>query len=308
MYKDYYKTLGVEKSATTDEIKKAYRQLARKYHPDKNPGNKAAEEKFKEINEANEVLSNPEKRKKYDQFGSEWKQYQEKGGGEGHFDWSKYGAGGGRGAPSGETIFGDPFGGGESRDFFEMLFGERFGAGGGRRGGASKGEDLSGEATISLEEAYHGSNRLIRMDGETLKIRIGPGIRDQQTLRLAGKGRPGIRGGPNGDFYLTVRISEDPEFQRKGSDLYCEIPVELTTAVLGGKAKVKTLKGAVKVDIPKGTSSGKVFRLKGLGMPHYGEKNRFGDLFAKVSIQVPESLTKEELELFKKLADIRKPG
>jgi curved DNA-binding protein len=305
MYKDYYKTLGVEKSATTEEIKKAYRHLARKFHPDKNPGNKAAEEKFKEINEANEVLSSPEKRKKYDQFGADWKRYQETGAGEENFDWSKYEAGGGRGRPPGGERFRGPFGGQDTRDLFEILFGERFGGAGGRRGAPVKGEDYSAEAVISLEEAYDGTNRLITMGGETLKIKIEPGIRDQQVLRLAGKGGAGMNGGPKGDFYLTVRISEHAVYERRGDDLFCEIPVDLTVAVLGGKAEVKTLKGAVKVDIPNETSSGKSFRLKGLGMPHYGVKNKFGDLFAKVSIQVPKNLTTEELELFRKFADLR---
>ena len=301
MYKDYYKILGVERSASTEEIKKAYRHLARKFHPDKNPGNKTSEEQFKEINEANEVLSNPEKRKKYDQFGAEWKQYQERGAGDGSFDWSKYDAGRRQGGES----FGGSFGDQESRDLFEILFGERFAGGGGTRSGPAKGDDYSGETAIPLPEAYNGSDRLIKMGGETLRIKIGPGIKDQQVLRLAGKGGPGRNGGPRGDFYLTVRVSKHPDFERKGDDLYCDIPVDVTVAVLGGKAEVNTFKGTVKVDIPAGTSSGKTLRLKGLGMPHYGEKNKFGDLFARVTIRVPAKLNKEELELFKRFADLR---
>jgi curved DNA-binding protein len=306
-YKDYYKVLGVSKTATPEEIKKAYRKLALKYHPDKTRGDKAAEEKFKDINEANEVLSDLEKRKKYDQFGEDWKQYQEAGAQPGGFDWSKYAGGrGGRTQQMSREEFDSMFADEGVGDLFELLFGQRGGQRRGRRSVAINGEDLNAATTVSLEEAYSGSTRLIRLDGQTIKVTIKPGITDGQVLRIAGKGEPGIGGGSSGDLYLTIRIMTHPEFLRTGNDLYIDLPVELYAAVLGGKAQVKTLKGTVKVDIPKETPNGKVLRLRGLGMPIYGRKNEFGNLFVKVVIQIPEHLSEHEIDLFRKLAALRK--
>lgn len=305
-FKDYYKVLGVPRTATPEEIRKAYRKLALKYHPDKTKGDKTAEEKFKDVNEANEVLSDPEKRKKYDQFGEDWKHYQESGGQPGGFDWSKYAGGSGaRGRQATREDFDAMFGEGGIGDLFEMLFGQRGGTRRTRRSTGIKGEDLNAETTISLEEAYGGSTRLIKLDGQTIRIAIKPGITDGQVLRIAGKGGAGYGGGAGGDLYLTVRILPQPEFERKGNDLHIDIPVALYTAVLGGKTQVKTLKGTVKVDIPAGTPNGTVLRLRGLGMPVYGRKNEFGNLFVKVVIQIPEHLTAQETELFRKLAALR---
>jgi curved DNA-binding protein len=306
-YKDYYSILGVAKEATTDEIKTAYRKLALRYHPDKTKGDKAANEKFVEINEANQVLSDPEKRKKYDQFGADWKRYEEAGAQQGGFDWSKYagGAGGSQKQRMSAEDFESMFGSGEDVDLFELLFGARGGRRRATRTAAFKGEDLNAETTVSLEEAYHGSTRLIRLAGQTISVRIPPGIADEQVLRIAGKGMDGINGGP-GDLYLIVKIAPHPEFHRKGNDLYRDVPVELYTAMLGGKALIKTPKGAVKVDIPKETPNHKVLRLRGLGMPVFGAKNTFGDLFVTVDIQLPDHLTPEETELFGKLAALRK--
>jgi curved DNA-binding protein len=305
--KDYYGILGVAKEATADEIRKAYRRLAVEYHPDKTKGDTAANEKFKEINEANQVLRDPEKRKKYDRFGADWKQYEEAGEQPGGFDWSKYASGGGSQKQRRSTDeFASMFDGGDDIDLFELLFGVR---GGGRQGGKRavfKGDNLDTETTLSLEEAYHGSARLIRLDGRTIRITIPPGIANEQVLRIAGKGMAGINGGPKGDLYLKVKIAPHPEFNRKGDDLYREFPVELYTALLGGKALVKTLKGAVKVDIPKETPNHKVLRLRGLGMPVSGVKNSFGNLFVTVDIRLPDRLTPEEVDLLGKLAAIRK--
>ena len=307
IYKDYYKELGVGKTATSAEIKKAYRTLANKYHPDKTKGDKAAEEKFKDINEANEVLSDPVKRKKYDQFGADWKHYEEAGAQPGGFDWSKYAAGG-RGQTYRTTMnesdgmFTDE----GVNDLFEMLFGQRSGQQQGRRGVVIKGEDLETETTLSLEETYHGTTRLIHLNGQTIKVTIKPGVADQQTLRIPGKGGDGLNGGPKGDLYLTVRIAPHPEFQRKGNDLQCDLPVDLYTAVLGGKTQIKTLKGRVTVNILKGTPNGKELRLQGLGMPVYGKKNEFGNLLVKVDIRLPEHLSEEEIDLFRKLAKQRR--
>jgi curved DNA-binding protein len=307
IYKDYYKDLGVEKTATPAEIKKAFRRLAVKYHPDKNGGDKSAEERFKVISEANEVLSDPVNRRKYDQFGADWKHYEEAGAPPGGFDWSKYTSG--RGGPTHRTgthetdaMFTDD----AVNDLFEMLFGQHRGQRRGRPSVAIKGEDLATETTLSLEEAYHGTTRLIQLNGQTIKVTIKPGIADQQTLRIAGKGGGGLSGGPNGDLYLTVRIAPHPEFHRKGDDLHRGLPVELYTAVLGGKTQIKTLKGSVTVNIPKGTPNGKELRLRGLGMPVYAKKSEFGNLLVKVDIVLPEHLREEEIDLFRKLAAARK--
>jgi curved DNA-binding protein len=307
IYKDYYKDLGISKSATPAEIKKAYRTLANKYHPDKTNGDHAAEEKFKAINEANEVLSDPAKRKKYDQFGADWKHYEEAGAQPGGFDWSKYASGSGgqarrTGTNQSDTMFADD----GVNDLFEMLFGQHSGQRPGRRSVVRKGEDLETETILSLEEAYHGTTRLIQLNGQMIKVTIKPGATDNQMLRIPGKGAGGLSGGPNGDLYLTVKIAPHPEFQRKGNDLRCDFPVDLYTAILGGKAQIKTLKGKVTVNIPKGTSNGKELRLRGLGMPVYGKKGKFGDLLVKIDVGLPEHLSEEETDLFTKLAALRK--
>ena len=303
-YKDYYKILGVERKASADEIKKAYRKLAVKYHPDKNPNNKAAEEKFKEMNEANDVLSDPEKRKKYDELGENWNQYQQQGGRQGDFDWSKWqntGGGQRKTYSSDEDIFGNE---GDFSDFFSNIFGGTQ-ARGGRTQQPRKGNDFEAELNISLEEAYTGTTRQLETDGEKLQIKIKPGVKEGQTLRLKGKGGQGMNNGLRGDVFLKVHVEVHPHFERKDDDLYCDIPVELYTAVLGGKALIRTLKGNIRIDIAKETESGKTLRLKGMGMPKFGKENEFGDLYAKVKITIPKNLSKEEIELFEKLSKIK---
>ena len=307
IYKDYYKVLGVGNTATPDEIKKAYRTLAKKYHPDKTKGDKTAEEKFKEINEANEVLSDPEKRKKYDQFGADWKHYEEAGAKPGGFDWSKYASG--RSGQTRQTTTNESdgmFTDESVNDLFEMLFGQHSGQRRGRRSAAFRGEDLETETTLSLEEAYYGATRLIRLNGQTIKVTIKPGIADQQKLRIAGKGGVGLNGGPNGNLYLTVNIAPHPEFHRIGNDLHNNLPVELYTALLGGKTQIKTLKGKVTINIPKETPNGKELRLRELGMPIYAKKNEFGNLLVKVNIVLPENLSEQEMGMFRELALLRK--
>jgi curved DNA-binding protein len=303
-YKDYYKDLGVEKTATPAEIKKAYRTLANKYHPDKAKGDKSAEERFKEINEANEVLSDPVKRKKYDQFGVDWKHYEEAGAQPGGFDWSKYGDGRtarGAGTQGAGAAFTDE----GVNDLFEMLFGQHSGQRQGRRSVVVKGDDLETETTLSLEEAYHGTTRLIHVNAQTIRVTIKPGVANAQMLRVPSKGGRGMGGGASGDLFLTVRIAPHPIFHRSGNELRRDLSVDLYTAVLGGTTQVETLKGAVKVSIPKGTPNGKELKLRGLGMPVYGTKEHFGDLVVKVEIVLPEALSEEEMELFKKLAALR---
>ena len=306
-YKDYYRVLGVDRTATPADIKKAYRKLAVRYHPDKTKEDKAAEEKFKDINEANEVLSDPEKRKKYDQFGEDWKHYQEAGAQPGGFDWSRYATGGGGQARQmSREEFDAMFGEEGVGDLFDLLFGQRGRQSRGRRSAVIKGEDLDAETTLSLEEAYHGATRPIRIGGQTIKVTMKAGIADEQVLRIPGKGGEGLNGGPNGDLYLTIKLAPHPEFERHGNDLYRDMAVDVYTAVLGGKAQVKTMNGMVKVDIPKGTQNGKTLRLRGLGMPVYGKKSEYGSLFVKVVIQIPQHLSEEEIDLFRKLAALQK--
>lgn len=304
-YKDYYKILGITKSATIDEIKKAYRKLAIKYHPDKNQGNKLAEEKFKEANEANEVLSNPDKRKKYDELGENWKQYENQGsrGGQG-FNRSQYqNAGGGQQYySSGNEGFGD---GENFSDFFESVFGKGFSSSGGQRANRPQnGADYQAEVELSLEEVFNGTSRLMEVNGEKLQMKF-KGVQDGQKLRIKEKGGQGISGGPRGDIYVIVHIPIHPHFERKGDDLYCETPVDLYTAILGGKAIVHTMKGNIKIDIAKETDNGKILRLKGMGMPKFGKENEFGDLYAKVKIILPKKLTGKEIELFERLSQLK---
>lgn len=302
-YKDYYKILGVDKNASADEIKKAYRKLAVKYHPDKNKDNKAAEEKFKAANEAHEVLSDPEKRKKYDQLGTNWRQYENMGG--------RPGGGqrpGGSGPFSFDGDFSDMFGqGGGSgfSDFFEQFFG-RGASGGPRQGGRpgdAGGQDYQTEMDITLEEAFHGAHRLIEVEDEKLRITTKPGAYDDQLLRIKGKGGKGSRG-QRGDLYVRVHVVHHPRYTRKGDDLHTSHTIDLFTAVLGGTAIVDTLTGQVKVKIAPGTQSGRVIRIKNKGMPVYGETNIFGDLYVQLQVHIPERLTDKQRQLFEQLRSI----
>ena len=301
-YKDYYKILGVDKTASKEDIKKQYKKLARKYHPDVNPGNKEAEEKFKAINEAHEVLSDDEKRKKYDTLGADWKRYEQTGGQGGGFDWSQYGQPGG----GDYQTYSDGFGGGDFSDFFSSIFGNMGGGGRGRRASMSaKGQDYTADLALSLEEAYTGGKKTITVNGKNLRINIKPGVEDGQTIRLKGNGGPGMQGGENGDLYLTFRITPDPRFTRQGHDLHVEVPVLDYLAALGGETMVNTLDGQLKIKLKPGTQNGTRLRLKGKGFPVYNQEGRFGDLYVKVNLQLPENLTDPEKELFRQLAQLR---
>jgi curved DNA-binding protein len=303
-YKDYYEVLGVAKDASGKDIKRAYRKLAAKYHPDKNPGDEKAEERFKEINEAYQVLSDPEKRKKYDKLGANWEAYEQGG-----FDWSQFAGAQGGGGGRTYTFTGDDASG--FSEFFRMFFQggadpfESFGGGGQRQRRAFKGRDLRGEMEITLREAYEGSARTFELNGQKLRIRIKPGAYDGQQLRLAGKGEPGVNGGPAGDLYLELRVLPDPRFERDGDNLIYQAETDLYTAVLGGKIRVPTMTGSVKVTIPKGTSSGKTLRLRGKGMPVYGKTDQYGDLLVNVNVMMPKNLTAEEERLFEELRALR---
>jgi curved DNA-binding protein len=303
-YKDYYKILEVDKSASKEDIKKKYKKLARKYHPDVNPGNKEAEEKFKAINEAHEVLSDEEKRKKYDTLGADWKRY-EQAGDAGGFDWEQYAQAGGRGRQRHYTNA--DFNQGDFSDFFSSVFGDMGGGGRSsqRRTMAFKGQDYAAELTLTTEEAYQGVQKTITVTGKNLRITIKPGVEDGQTIRLKGNGAPGANGGENGDLYITLRIAPDPRYTRQGSDLYVDTPVPVYLAALGGEALVHYPGGQVKIKIKPGTQNGTLLRLKGKGFPVYNQAHQQGDLFVKVNLQLPENLTDQEKDLFRQLAQNR---
>jgi len=298
-YKDYYKVLGVERTATQDEIKKAYRKLAIKYHPDKNQGDKAAEEKFKEVTEAYEVLGKEDSRRKYDELGANWKQYQNAGFG-GHGGYQGFGSQGF--SSSGFSDFFDMFfGGSGARGGFDFgNLGGFSGFGGGRRGRSRsmRGQDISASLNLTLREAYLGSQRLINIGNQTIKVSIKPGVKDGQTLRVKGKGNPGVNGGENGDLLMKINIAKDAEYQRDDDDLKKTVNVDVYTAILGGKVEVETMKGTVNVPIKPQTQNNSVLRLKGLGMPHFG-KSDAGALLLKIQLVLPNNISQKEIELIK---------
>ena len=303
-YKDYYKVLGVDKKASEQEIKKTYRRLARQYHPDVNPGDKSAEARFKEINEAYEVLSDPEKRKKYDELGSSWQQWQRQGGDPRGFDWSQWYAGGQPAGGSTRVEYGnleDLLG----SDFFQAIFGGMGGAGYGRQPRSRRGQDYEHPVEITLEEAYHGTKRRLQLDDRRIEVTIPPGVDTGSRVRISGEGGTGRGGAPKGDLYLRISVLPHRTFERKGSDLYCQVPIDLYTAVLGGEVMVPTLKGRVALRIPPETQGGKRFRLKGLGVPNLRNPKTKGDLYAEVGIVLPRDLSKQEKELFAQLAALR---
>ena len=324
-FKDYYATLGVAKTVTAKELKQAYRKLARTHHPDVNPGSKSAESKFKEINEAYEVLGDPEKRKKYDELGANWRMYEQAGGAAPHNGaWNVNFGGGAQGGgfrtmteEEMHQMFGDadPF-----SDFFHTFFGGAMGATGaeeprGRRASrtrtARQGRDVEQEIALGLEDAYSGATRRlsIKHDGRarTVDVRIPAGVGDGSRVRLAGEGETGAGGAPSGDLYLRIRLAAHPRFELKGKDLYTKVPIPLTTVVLGGEAEVGTLAGKLlRLKIPSGTQNAQVFRLKGHGMPGVGKPGDVGDLYATVEVELPRSLTPEQRALFEALQKLEK--
>jgi DnaJ-class molecular chaperone len=314
-FRDYYATLGVAKTATDKEIKQAFRKLARKFHPDVNPGDKAAEARFKEINEAYEVLGDPGKRKKYDELGANWRMYEQQGpGGAGAGPWAQPTGGGFRTMTPEEMreIFGDedPF-----SDFFKTFFGGAAPGGRatrGRAGRARHGRDVERELELSLEDAYRGvTQRLsVKQDGHTrtVDVRIPAGVKDGSRVRVAGEGEQGMGGAAAGDLYLRVRLREHPRFQRKGQDLHVRVQVPLTTAVLGGEAQVPTLsERPLRLRIPETTQAGQVFRLKGHGFPAIGKPDDHGDLYATIEVQLPRRLSSTERTHFEALRALETP-
>lgn len=298
-YIDYYKILGVNKNATQEEIKKAYKKLARKHHPDLNPDNAEAKQKFQEINEANEVLSDPEKRKKYDQYGENWKhadQFEsaQQGGTYGNFGGNQYWSSGqGFSAADAEGF----------SDFFESMFGA-----GSRRSRSSagfRGQDYNAELHLSLLNASKTHKQILEVNGKKIRITVPAGVADGQTIKLKGQGGPGLNGGPAGDLYITFVIPEDAAFKRLGDNLYVTVPLDLYTAVLGGEKEVYTLDGKVKLKVNPETQNGTKIRLKGKGFPVYKKEGQFGDLIITWSITIPTGLTEEQKELFKKIQSLK---
>jgi len=301
-YIDYYKILGVDKNATQEDIKKAYRKLARKLHPDLNPNDKEAERKFKEINEANEVLSNPENRAKYDKYGEHWKhgeeyekaqqQQQQRH----HQSYGKDFGGGFSGADFGE---GEDF-----SDFFQSMFGNAGGFGRSSRGSASgkfKGQDVHAELNLSLKDAATTHQQTFDINGKKVRITIPAGVYDGQQIKLKGHGNPGYNGGPNGDLYITFTIPADPDFERIGDDLKTKVAIDLYTAILGGDVNVNTLTGSVNLKVKPETQNGMTVRLKGKGFPVYKKEGEFGDLFVTYDVKLPTNLTDKQKQLFEQL-------
>jgi len=315
-YQDYYKVLGVSRNASEKEIKKAYRKLARQHHPDRNPGDKAAEERFKAINEAHEVLTDPEKRRKYDLLGAQWNQWQQMGGDPSNFDFGQWFASSGARPRRTGTSYGgldDLFGGGgtgDFSDFFTSVFGNAQGQPRRRWQQSTphsrRGQDVERSVEVTLEEAYSGTSRVLETDKGRLEVKIPPGVQTGSRVRVTGRGGRGAGGGKAGDIYLKIQVLPHETFERKGNDLSCEVPVELYTALLGGEARVPTLRGAVNLKIPPETQSGRSFRMRGQGMPLLRDAERRGDLFARVRVILPQRLSEREKELFRELSALRK--
>ena len=296
---DYYKTLGVAKNASADDIKKAYRKLARKLHPDLNPNDKDAHKKFQQINEANEVLSDPEKRKKYDQYGKDWKHAEE---------FARRGSFGERQRQSqrqysnqGGQTFSGGFGEDDFSDFFASMFGGQESRGRSRQT-KFRGQDYNAELKLDLIDAYKTHQQTITVNGKNVRITIPAGIENGQQIRLKGYGAPGVNGGPNGDLYITFSITNNTNFKRMGNDLYTTVEIDLYTAVLGGEVTVDTLSGKVKLKVKPETQNETKIRLKGKGFPVYKKEGEFGDMFITFSVKIPTNLTEKQKELFKELA------
>ncbi|MBI5962924.1 MAG: DnaJ domain-containing protein [Chloroflexi bacterium] len=294
-YKDYYKILGVERKASADDIRSAYRKLAMKYHPDKNPGDKKAEDKFKEINEAYQVLSDDQKRARYDQLGSAYSNFRTSGGRPGDFQWDDWFQQGGQQRGYGNTD--DPFGGaGGFSDFFRSIFGEAV-RNSARSQAAQQGYQQ--EVQISFQEAYEGSMRQLQTNGRKLQVRIPAGVKTGSKVRVAGAGPEGL------DLYLVVNVTDEDKFEREGQDLYTTSTLSVFTLILGGETEVETPTGKVKLSIPAGTQTDQVFRLTGRGMPHLKDPKTKGDLYVKLKVQVPKYLSSKQRELLEEAARIK---
>lgn len=310
-FKDYYAILGVAPDADEQTIKQTYRKLARQYHPDVNPGDKQAEERFKEIGEAYQALSDAERRAKYDAMRQQYQQWQQRGAA-GNFNWGQWEAEPGQHVytrtMSPEDLQ-DLFGGdGSFSDFFSSIFGQtEYGdAGYAREARPRRGRNLEVEAEVTLEEAYHGTQRAIQVGDRRIEARIPRGVRSGSRIRLAGQGAPGSAGGPAGDLYLLIDVAPHPVFERDGDNLYRDVDVDVFTAAAGGSVRVTTLDGSVNLKIPPQTQAGKTFRLRGKGMPKLEQPNQHGDLYARARLVLPDSLSNDELTTLRNLAEARR--
>lgn len=288
---DYYKILGIDKKASQDDIKKAYRKLARKLHPDLNPNDKEAHKKFQQVNEANEVLSDPDKRKKYDQYGKDWQHADQ-------FEQAR------QSRQYAENAGRQPFTGdydeGQFSDFFESLFG---GAGGGRRSQAKfRGQDYQAALHLGLKDAYTTHQQTLTVNGKNIRITIPAGVENGQVIKIKGHGAPGTNGGPAGDLYITFNITDHPNFKRSGNDLYTTATIDLYTAVLGGETVIDTMNGKAKLNVAPGTQNGTKLRLKGKGFPLYKTEGEYGDLYVTFSVKIPTNLTEKQKALFTELS------
>jgi len=313
-FKDYYEILGVAPTADKKVIQQTFRQLARKHHPDVNPGNKDAEEKFKTFNEAYQVLSDAKQRKKYDELRAQYQQWQQTGGQQRQdFDWQNWSAQPGNGARTQyanaedlEDLFGSasPY-----SDFFTNIFGQARRSGRDSRRSAPprprRGRDVEYEVDLTLEEAFHGTDRLLEMDGRRIKAGIPAGVRTGSRVRLAGQAEPGQNGGPTGDLYLIIQILPNDTFEREGDDLHMDVPLDIFTAIAGGEARIPAMERPLTLTIPPRTNANRSFRIRGKGMPHLGDPKKRGDLFARVKLVLPDSLTDQEVNSIQALASAR---
>lgn len=295
-YVDYYSILGLDKNASQDDVKKAYRKLARKYHPDLNPNDAAAHKKFQQINEANEVLSDPEKRKKYDQYGKDWE----------HADQFEQARRAQQQQPfgGGQQFSSEDFGNSGFSDFFESLFGGYARSSGGRKA-KFRGQDYESELKVNLTDAYTTHKQTLTVNGKNIRITIPAGIEEGQKIRLKGHGGEGVNGGPAGDLYITFSIVNNTPFRRAGNDLYITLDVDLYIALLGGDITIDTLSGKIKLKIKPETQNGSKIRLKEKGFPVYKQEGRFGDLYVTVNVKLPVNLTEKQKELFRQLSEMK---
>ncbi|MCW3079527.1 J domain-containing protein [Segetibacter sp.] len=295
-YVDYYKILGLAKDSSDEDVKKAFRKLARKYHPDLNPNDKGAHKKFQELNEANEVLSDPEKRKKYDKYGKDWQHAEE-------FEKARQSQGRRQYSTGGNPYAGA---GGQGDEDFSDFFSSMFGRSEGRRGGGQakfRGQDYNAELHLTLQDAYATHQKTMAVNGKNIRITIPAGVEDGQVIKLKGHGGEGINGGPNGDLYITFVIAPHPTLKRLGNDLHTTVDIDLYTAVLGGEIMLETLSGKIKLKVNAETQNGTKIRLKGKGFPVYKSDGEFGDLYVTYSIKIPVNLTEKQKELFRELSE-----
>jgi len=290
---DYYKALGVDKNATQEDIKKAYRKLARKHHPDLNPNDKEAHKKFQQLNEANEVLSDPEKRKKYDQYGKDWQHAEQ-------FEQARQS----QQQRHGNEKFSGDFSESEFSDFFSSMFGDTGGGGFRQRQTKFRGEDHHAELHLNLTDVYKTQQQVLTVNNKSIRITIPAGVENGQKIKIKGHGGPGINGGPNGDLYISFHIINNTKFRRDGNDLHTTVDLDLYTAVLGGEIILDTLDGKVKLKVKPETQNGSKIKLKGKGFPVYKKEGEFGDLVITFQIKTPTNLTDKQKELFEQLSKL----